>query len=137
MIDVCVFVYAYSMLYCEQTDKVGWGVHERDPYMVNQKLRDDLTDQLCRAILSLDTMEECYQFFEDICTVGELRAMAQRLDVARMLYAGNTYDDIVARTGASTATISRVKRCLNYGADGYTLVLEKGIAAPLTDKEDH
>jgi len=104
--------------------------------MVNQKLRDDLTDQLCRAILSLDTMEECYQFFEDICTVGELRAMAQRLDVARMLYAGSTYDDIVAHTGASTATISRVKRCLNYGADGYTLVLEKGISEPLIDKEN-
>lgn len=104
--------------------------------MVNQKLRDDLTDQLCRAILSLDTMEECYQFFEDICTIGELRAMAQRLDVARMLYAGSTYDDIVAHTGASTATISRVKRCLNYGADGYTLVLEKGISEPLIDKEN-
>ena len=103
--------------------------------MVNQKLRDDLTDQLCRAILSLDTMEECYQFFEDICTVGELRAMAQRLDVARMLYAGNTYDDIVAHTGASTATISRVKRCLNYGADGYTLVLEKGISTADIHKE--
>ena len=141
MIDVRPFVSTFrtchSVLYCERIGKVGWGVHERDLYMVNQKLRDDLTDQLCRAILSLDTMEECYQFFEDICTVGELRAMAQRLDVARMLYAGNTYDDIVARTGASTATISRVKRCLNYGADGYTLVLEKGIAAPLTDKEDH
>ena len=104
--------------------------------MVNQKLRDDLTDQLCRAILSLDTMEECYQFFEDVCTIGELRAMAQRLDVARMLYVGNTYDDIVAHTGASTATISRVKRCLNYGADGYTLVLEKGISEPLIDKEN-
>lgn len=104
--------------------------------MVNQKLRDDLTDQLCRAILSLDTMEECYQFFEDVCTIGELRAMAQRLDVARMLYAGSTYDDIVAYTGASTATISRVKRCLNYGADGYTLVLEKGISEPLIDKEN-
>ena len=104
--------------------------------MVNQKLRDDLTDQLCRAILSLDTMEECYQFFEDVCTIGELRAMAQRLDVARMLYAGSTYDDIVAHTGASTATISRVKRCLNYGADGYTLVREKGISEPLIDKEN-
>ena len=104
--------------------------------MVNQKLRDDLTDQLCRAILSLDTMEECYQFFEDVCTIGELRAMAQRLDVARMLYAGSTYDDIVAHTGASTATISRVKRCLNYGEDGYTLVLEKGISEPLIDKEN-
>ena len=103
--------------------------------MVNEKLRDDLTDQLCRAILSLDTMEECYQFFEDICTIGELRAMAQRLDVARMLHEGNTYDDIVAYTGASTATISRVKRCLNYGADGYTLVLEKGISTTDIHKE--
>ena len=104
--------------------------------MVNEKLRDDLTDQLCRAILSLDTMEECYQFFEDICTIGELRAMAQRLDVARMLHEGNTYDDIVAQTGASTATISRVKRCLNYGADGYTLVLEKGISTTDIHKEE-
>ena len=103
--------------------------------MVNEKLRDDLTDQLCRAILSLDTMEECYQFFEDICTIGELRAMAQRLDVARMLHEGNTYDDIVAQTGASTATISRVKRCLNYGADRYTLVLEKGISTTDIHKE--
>jgi TrpR family protein YerC/YecD len=103
--------------------------------MVNEKLRDDLTDQLCRAILSLNTMEECYQFFEDICTIGELRAMAQRLDVARMLHEGNTYDDIVAQTGASTATISRVKRCLNYGADGYTLVLEKGISTTDIHKE--
>ncbi len=105
--------------------------------MVNEKLRDDLTDQLCRAILSLDTMEECYQFFEDICTIGELRAMAQRLDVARMLHEGNTYDDIVAHTGASTATISRVKRCLNYGADGYTLVLEKGISTTDIHKEEN
>lgn len=103
--------------------------------MVNQKLRDDLTDQLCRAVLSLNTMEECYQFFEDVCTIGELRAMAQRLDVARMLHEGCTYDDIVAQTGASTATISRVKRCLNYGADGYTLVLKKGIPATPNDKE--
>ena len=103
--------------------------------MVNEKLRDDLTDQLCRAILSLNTMEECYQFFEDICTIGELRAMAQRLDVARMLHEGNTYDDIVAHTGASTATISRVKRCLNHGADGYTLVLEKGISTADIHKE--
>ena len=61
--------------------------------------------------------------------------MAQRLDVARMLHEGNTYDDIVAHTGASTATISRVKRCLNYGADGYTLVLEKGISTTDIHKE--
>ena len=93
--------------------------------MVNPKLKDSLTDQLCEAVLLLRDTEECYQFFEDICTISELKALAQRLEVARMLDAGHTYDDIVARTGASTATISRVKRCLNYGADGYKIVLER------------
>lgn len=93
--------------------------------MVNPKLKDDLNDQLCRAVISLESVKECYQFFEDICTIGELKAMSQRLEVARMLRAGHTYDDIVDRTGASTATISRVKRCLNYGADGYTIVLNR------------
>ena len=91
--------------------------------MVNPKLKDEMNDQLCEAMLSLQTMDECYQFFEDICTVSELKAMSQRLEVARMLRQGHTYEDIVARTGASTATISRVKRCLNYGADGYSIVL--------------
>ncbi|MCR5030971.1 MAG: helix-turn-helix domain-containing protein [Selenomonadaceae bacterium] len=93
--------------------------------MVNPKLRDELADQLCEAVLSLQNLEEWYQFFEDVCTIGEMRALAQRLEVARMLDAGHTYDEIVARTGASTATISRVKRCLHYGADGYKLVLER------------
>jgi TrpR-related protein YerC/YecD len=93
--------------------------------MVNPKLKDELNDQLCEAMLSLQTIDECYQFFEDICTVSELKAMSQRLEVARMLRQGHTYEDIVARTGASTATISRVKRCLNYGADGYGIVLER------------
>ncbi len=93
--------------------------------MMNPKLKDELTDQLFDAVLHLRTPEECYQFFEDICTIGELKALAQRLEVARMLAAGHTYDDIVNRTGASTATISRVKRCLNYGADGYTIILER------------
>lgn len=93
--------------------------------MVNPKLKDKLNDQLCEAMLSLRTVDECYQFFEDLCTVSELKAMSQRLEVARMLRAGHTYDDIVARTGASTATISRVKRCLNYGADGYHIVLDR------------
>ena len=91
--------------------------------MTNPKLRDELSEQLCEAVLSLESIEECYQFFEDICTVSELKALSQRLEVARMLSAGHTYDDIVERTGASTATISRVKRCLNYGADGYKVVL--------------
>ncbi|HWR45465.1 YerC/YecD family TrpR-related protein [Sporomusa sp.] len=89
----------------------------------NPKLKDGLTDQLFKGILSLKNEEECYQFFEDVCTIGELKAMAQRLEVARLLKAGVIYDDIVASTGASTATISRVKRCLYYGADGYKAVL--------------
>jgi len=91
----------------------------------NPKLKDALNNQLCRAVLLLDNVEECYQFFEDICTVSEIKALAQRLEVARMLKHGHTYDDIVERTGASTATISRVKRCLNYGADGYKVILDK------------
>lgn len=93
--------------------------------MPNHKLRDHLTDQLCDATVLLNTREECYRFFEDICTIAELKAIAQRLEVAHMLYEGGTYDEIVAQTGASTATISRVKRCLNYGADGYALVLNR------------
>ena len=91
----------------------------------NPKLKDQLSDQLFDAILSLNNNEECYEFFEDICTVSELKSLAQRLEVARMLETGHTYDDIVARTGASTATISRVKRCLHYGADGYKTILER------------
>lgn len=91
----------------------------------NPKLKDPLTDQLFKAILLLENEEECYQFFEDICTIGEIKALAQRLEVARMVQAGFIYDDIVERTGASTATISRVKRCLLYGADGYKIVLSR------------
>lgn len=93
--------------------------------MINPKLKDELNDRLCEAFLSLKTQEEVYQFFEDLCTVHELKSMAQRLEVARMLEVGHTYDEIVDKTGASTATISRVKRCLHYGADGYQVVLER------------
>ena len=98
---------------------------ERGSLMVNPKLKDVLTDHLCEAVLQLETVEECYQLFEDICTISELKALAQRLEVARMLRKKHTYDEIVERTGASTATISRVKRCLHYGADGYKLILER------------
>ncbi|MBB5336334.1 YerC/YecD family TrpR-related protein [Pectinatus brassicae] len=93
--------------------------------MSNPKLKDDLNDHLCEAVLSLENIEECYQFFEDICTVSEIKSMAQRLEVAAMLRKGHIYEEIVERTGASTATISRVKRCLNYGADGYNIVLDR------------
>jgi len=89
------------------------------------KLRDPLLDQLFRAVLTLQNIDECYQFFEDVCTVGEIKSMAQRLEVARMLQNDCTYGEIAAQTGASTATISRVKRALNYGADGYKIVLAR------------
>ncbi|WP_302225799.1 YerC/YecD family TrpR-related protein [Veillonella magna] len=92
---------------------------------VNEKLRNPMNDQLFRAVLTLKSLEECYEFFEDICTVNELKALSQRLQVARMLEDGESYDTIVETTGASTATISRVKRCLVYGADGYKTVLAR------------
>ena len=84
---------------------------------MNTKLKDMNVDYLFKAILSLETMEECYNFFEDLCTVPELKALSQRLEVARMLSEGRVYSDIVAKTGASTATISRVNRSLNYGSE--------------------
>ena len=86
---------------------------------MNTKLKDMNVDYLFKAVLSLETMEECYSFFEDLCTVPELKALSQRLEVAKMLSEGCVYSDIVAKTGASTATISRVNRSLNYGSDGY------------------
>ncbi len=92
---------------------------------MNSKIKDDTTDKLFEAILLLNGMDECYNFFEDICTVSEIKAMAQRLEVAKMLKEGHTYTDISEKTGASTATISRVNRCLNYGADGYRTILER------------
>ncbi|KXG78039.1 hypothetical protein AN618_06580 [Fervidicola ferrireducens] len=90
-----------------------------------QRLADPAIDRLFEAIALLRTKEECYRFFEDICTIAEVKAMAQRLQVAEMLEAGFTYSDIAEKTGASTATISRVKRFLNYGADGYKMILER------------
>ena len=86
--------------------------------------RDDI-DELFRAILSLENEEECYRFFEDICTINELHAIAQRLHVAKLLAEKKTYADIESQTMASTATISRINKCLNYGADGYKIVLER------------
>jgi TrpR-related protein YerC/YecD len=90
-----------------------------------EKIKDEQIDVLFQAILSLENKDECYKFFEDILTIAEVKAMAQRLAVARMLEKGETYTEISQQTGASTATISRVKRCLVYGADGYRLVLNR------------
>ncbi|MBS4220589.1 hypothetical protein KHA96_20015 [Bacillus sp. FJAT-49711] len=90
-----------------------------------EKLRGRELDQLFEAVLSLKNIEECYRFFDDLCTINEIQALSQRLEVARMLREGKTYHKIETETGASTATISRVKRCLNYGNDTYEMVLER------------
>ncbi len=89
------------------------------------KLQCDELDFLFDAILSLKTREECYRFFEDVCTINELKAVEQRLQVAKMLKQKRTYLDIASTTGASTATISRVNRALNYGSDGYDIAFER------------
>jgi len=90
-----------------------------------EKLNDPYVDMLFDAILLLENRDECYRFFEDICTIGEVQSMAQRLQVAKMLKEGRTYTEIAQETGASTATISRVKRFLYYGANGYNTILDR------------
>ncbi len=92
---------------------------------MNKKIRTDSVDHLFDAILCLQNKEECYSFFEDLCTVNELLSLSQRFEVASMLRDHKTYLEIAEKTGASTATISRVNRSLNYGDDGYELVFER------------
>ena len=92
---------------------------------MGKDLRTEATDRLFDAILTLRNREECYRFFEDVCTVNELQALSQRFEVAHMLREEKTYLDIAEKTGASTATISRVNRSLNYGNDGYDMVFER------------
>ena len=92
---------------------------------MNSKIKDEAVDRLFEAILLLENIDECYRFFEDIGTISEIKALAQRLEVAMMLDQKKTYTAISEKTGASTATISRVNRCLNYGADGYKMILER------------
>lgn len=89
------------------------------------KLRNENTDLLFNSILTLKSLDECYAFFEDICTVKEIQSIAQRVMVAKMLAEGKVYSDIVSETGASTATISRVNRSLNYGNDGYAVAFKR------------
>lgn len=92
---------------------------------MSKKIRTEAVDHLFEAILSLKDTEECYLFFEDICTVNELFSLSQRYEVARMLRNHKTYLEISEKTGASTATISRVNRSLNYGNDGYDMVFAR------------
>ena len=92
---------------------------------MSKKLKTEEMNQLFDGILSLRTREECYAFFEDVCTVNEMLSLSQRFEVARMLREQKTYLDIAEKTGASTATISRLNRALNYGNDGYDLVFAR------------
>ncbi|WP_172373233.1 YerC/YecD family TrpR-related protein [Sporosarcina jiandibaonis] len=97
------------------------------------KIRGHQTDQLFKAILELKTIEECYEFFDDLCTISEMQSLSQRLDVAHMLNMKKTYDTIQHDTGASTATISRVRRCVDYGSGGYNKILNR--LYPIKDEE--
>lgn len=87
--------------------------------------RDEQTDDLFRAILALENLDECYSFFEDLCTMKELADMTQRVRAARMLLAGATYEQIVKKVEISTATISRINRCIQYGSGGYRTILDR------------
>ncbi len=93
--------------------------------MYESKMKSEETDHLFQAILSLQDLDECYRFFDDLCTFSEIQAMTQRLQVARLLRAGMTFTQISKETGVSSATITRVNKCLSYGADGYKTVLDR------------
>ena len=97
--------------------------------------RDKQTDELFKSILSLESVEECYQYFEDLCTMKEIGDLTQRLEVARLLDEGSSYMQAGEATGASSATIGRVKRCLNYGSGGYRLILDRMKKGGNTDAE--
>ena len=92
--------------------------------MFDPKVKNEQTELLMEAVLQLETTEDAYRFFEDICTIAEVKSMAQRIEVATLLRQGVTYQEIARKTGASSATISRVNRALLYGADGYRRVLD-------------
>ena len=92
---------------------------------MSKSIEGEFIDRLFEAVLKLEDRDECYRFFKDIATVNEIKSLGQRLEVARMLICGNTYDEIREKTGVSTTTISRVKKSLYYGEDGYKVVLEK------------
>ena len=101
---------------------------------IDSKIKSDQVDSFFEAVLLLENKEECYKFFEDICTIKEIKSISQRLEVAKLLKANKTYNEIEAATGASTATISRINRSLNYGVGGYDIVLKK--LGLMDEKED-
>ena len=97
----------------------------KEGFSLDSKIKSGNTDFLFECILSLKSKEECYAFFEDLCTIPEIKAMSQRVEVAKLLYEKKVYNEIVEETGASTATISRVNRALAYGSEGYESVFKK------------
>lgn len=103
---------------------------------MSKTIRTPAVDYLFDAILSLKDREECYTFFEDVCTINELLSLSQRFEVAAMLRSHKTYLEIADKTGASTATISRVNRSLNYGNDGYDMVFERIPQLPIEDSSE-
>ena len=98
---------------------------EEEHWMYQSKMKSEETDHLFKAILSLKNEEECYRFFDDLCTFSEIEAMSQRFEVASLLADGKTFTQISQKIGVSSTTITRVNKCLCYGADGYKLLLER------------
>jgi len=92
---------------------------------VIEKIKNEQTEKLCKAFVSIKTVEECYRFLDDLCTLSEITEMSKRLTAAEMLREGTTYNEIAEKTGLSTATITRVNRSLRYGSDGYNMVLDR------------
>ena len=111
-------LYEFTMLKCKSENYA-------EVISMSKKIRTEAVDFLFDSILLLENREECYKFFEDICTINELLSLSQRFEVAKMLRSDNTYLEIAEKTGASTATISRVNRSLNYGNDGYEMIFER------------
>ena len=104
--------------------------------IMSKKIHTEAVDHLFEAVLCLENKEECYTFFEDVCTINELLSLSQRFEVARMLRQKKTYLEISEKTGASTATISRVNRSLNYGNDGYDMVFARTNVKPVEEKKE-
>ena len=123
--------YEFSVLKCNSNESATKGDNA-----MSKKIRTEAVDYLFQGILSLEDKEECYTFFEDVCTINEILSLSQRFEVAHMLRQQKTYLDIAEKTGASTATISRVNRSLNYGNDGYEMVFERMKAKEAQETEE-
>jgi len=127
ILDAALLVKRYPMVYNVFITIAHYSDKEKGrlPMSYVSKFQSTVNDDLFRAILALENEEECYRFFEDLMTIKELQAISQRWEVAQMLHHGKTYNEIAASTKASAATISRINKCLLYGAEGYRTVLKR------------